>query len=97
MALFTIEIPDETVDRAFDAIAEHYHYKPRIWVFQDIDGVSTEVEIDNPESKKDFFHRILTQFVKENVVAYEVSIGSKQASEVAKDKADSEIEVIIQK
>jgi hypothetical protein len=70
MAIFSIEIADSDIERVLNAVAANYN-RP--------DFLDDETE--NPESKAQFANRIVRQFLRENVVAYEKRVAKQQLEE----------------
>jgi hypothetical protein len=83
MALFSIEIADDQVDRVIDALCANYHYRLQISnpdfdpALEDREGEnydpSTNPEtIDNPETKNVFANRMVREYLINNTQAYEI-------------------------
>ena len=78
MAIFSIEIPDEDVDRVVDAICANYHYHD-----QSLDSGPDNLEfIDNPESRGGFANRVTREFLMNNTHSYELKLARKDAESV---------------
>ena len=86
MAIFSIEIPDEDVDRVVDAICANYHYHDQISNpdFDDsLDSGPDNLEfIDNPESRGGFANRVTREFLMNNTHSYELKLARKDAEAV---------------
>ena len=81
MAIFELEIADSDVDRVFGAICANYGWSAQV-PNPDFDPeveASSET-IDNPETQGSFTHRIVREFLAENVAAYEINEAKKSAA-----------------
>lgn len=81
----TITIPDNMVTRVIDGVAGQNNYQETV---QDDDGY----EIPNPETKGQFVKRMVRQYLKENVKAWEAN----QAASSARIAAIAAVEADIQ-
>ena len=96
MAIFQLEIADEDVSRVFDAICSNYGYQENIanpeYIVDESDPQNPVLPVDaggnpipetipNPETKGDYTHKIVRQFLADHVRAYEVSEAKKAAAE----------------
>ena len=81
MTVISITIPDEQMTRVAVAVANNYGYEEMI-----PDGLGGE--ISNPETRRQFFRRMLRGWVKENVKSYEAKRDSDIAREAALIAAD---------
>lgn len=69
MAIFSVDIADQDVDRVINSICVNYNYQSTI-INQD--GTSP-----NPETKAQFANRMVRKFLSDNVKRYEVSEAMK--------------------
>lgn len=85
MAIFSVEIPDQDVDRVLNAIAYNYSLPSQISNPNFNPDISESDEnprfISNPESKAVFANRKVRDFLKDNVIAYEKELARKQLEE----------------
>ena len=83
MALFSIEIADDQVDRVIDALCANYHYRSQISNpdydpaledrgGEDYDPTTNPEIIDNPETKNEFSNRMVREYLINNTQAYEI-------------------------
>jgi 1,2-phenylacetyl-CoA epoxidase catalytic subunit len=74
MAIFSVEIADEDVERVINAVASNYNYQ---------DQIITENNrmIDNPESKYVFANRMVRKFLSDHVKKYELELAKKTLEE----------------
>lgn len=81
MALFSIEIADDQVDRVITALCGNYHYNsqisnpdfdPSLEVEEDYDPSTNPQTIDNPESPYQFANRTVREYLVNNTEAYEI-------------------------
>jgi hypothetical protein len=70
MAIFSVEIADEDVERVINAVANNYNYQEEI-----IDSDNRLVE--NPESKYVFANRMVRKFLSDHVKRYELELAKK--------------------
>lgn len=86
MAVFSLEINDADVQRVFDAVCGNYKWPVQVDNpdFEEgaVDGEGNPIleEIDNPESQGDFTHRIVRQFLSDNVAAWEIKEAKRLAA-----------------
>jgi len=85
MASITLTIPDPIAVRVLNGFAYSTGYQDTVFV----DGV----EEPNPESKINYSKRILGEWIKKQVVAYEVSAATTAAAEAARDTSEAEITI----
>ena len=93
MAVFSIEIADEDVNRVIGAVCANYN-RPETVANPAFDREQEESEanpsnIDNPEDTFQFANRIVRQFLSEHVKAYEI----KQAKIAAEAAADTTVSI----
>jgi len=67
MAIFSVEIADEDVQRVIDSICINYGWKSLL-----PDPSNPVSNIPNPESKQVFANRIVREFLSENVKKREI-------------------------
>ena len=90
MALFSIEIADDQVERVIDALCANYHYRSQISNpdydpaledrgGEDYDPTTNPDIIDNPETKNVFANRMVREYLINNTQAYEVQLAKQQA------------------
>ena len=83
MALFSIEIADDQVERVIDALCANYHYRSQISNpdydpaledrgGEDYDPTTNPDIIDNPETKNVFANRMVRDYLINNTKAYEI-------------------------
>ena len=83
MATISTTIPDEYLPRVIEALAGNYGYETNI---KDAEGNT----IPNPETKAQFAKRMMAQWVKQNISAWE----SNEAAQVARTAAIANVELI---
>lgn len=71
MAIFSVEIADEDVDRVINAVASNYNYQDQI--IND-----NNVLVDNPESKYVFANRMVRKFLSDHVKKYELELAKQE-------------------
>lgn len=71
MAIFSVEIADEDVDRVINAVASNYNYQQQI--IND-----NNVLVDNPESKYVFANRMVRKFLSDHVKKYELELAKQE-------------------
>lgn len=81
MATVTFTIPNGILSRVLDGVAYANGYQDVI------DGQP------NSESKADFAKRMIRLYVKQCVISYESANAGKQAAEIARIAAESEIQI----
>jgi hypothetical protein len=74
MAIFSIEIADEDVERVITSVAANYNYEDHIL------NDNNELSI-NPESKYMFANRMVRQFLSDHVKKHELELIKKQLEE----------------
>jgi hypothetical protein len=74
MAIFSVEIADEDVERVINAVASNYNYQEQI--FSENNNV-----VDNPESKYVFANRMVRKFLSDHVKKYELELAKKNLEE----------------
>ena len=88
MASFSIEIPDDQVDRVITAMCANYHYPaqisnpdydPTLEMEEDYDPSTNPQTIDNPETPGSFANRTVREYLINNTQAYEVQVAKEQA------------------
>lgn len=88
MASFSIEIPDDQVDRVIIAMCANYHYRsqisnpdydPALEMEEDYDPATNPEVIDNPETQGAFANRMVREYLQNNTAAYEVQVAKEQA------------------
>ena len=83
MAIFSIEIADDQVDRVITAMCANYHYNSQIRnpdfdpsledrESEDYDPSTNPETIDNPETPDAFANRMVREYLINNTQAYEV-------------------------
>lgn len=92
MAIFSVEIDDNDVERVINALASNYRrpekidnpdFNPR----RPENPGNNPRKIDNPESVAEFANRMVRNFIEENCVAYEVKEAKRVAGENARNNA----------
>ena len=83
MAIFELAIADEDVQRVFNAVCQNYNRPERV-VNPDFDpnqeeGETNPATIDNPETRGDFVHRMVRNFLSEHVAAHEIKMAKEEA------------------
>ena len=104
MAIFELEIGDDDVQRVFNAVSQNYHRPDWVanpeYIFTtnengeevapvDENGNPMPKMIENPETKGDFTHRKVREFLADHVKAWE----TKQAKVAALSSIDTSIAV----
>ena len=74
MAIFSIEIADQDVERVISAISANYNYQENI-----VDNEGNTIV--NPENKYVFSNRMVRQFLSDHVRKYELDLLKKQLEE----------------
>jgi hypothetical protein len=74
MAIFSIEIADQDVDRVIAAISTNYNYEENV-----VDSSGNTVP--NPENRYVFSNRMVRQFLSDHVRKYEIDLLKKQLEE----------------
>jgi hypothetical protein len=74
MAIFSIEIADQDVDRVIAAISTNYNYEENV-----VDSSGNAVP--NPENRYVFSNRMVRQFLSDHVRKYEIDLLKKQLEE----------------
>lgn len=82
MATITFTISPDHLNKLVDAICINYNYQP---LLPDDEGNLT---IPNPESKAEFTRRMIINFLKENVKAYNVNKDVNVARDLAIAQSD---------
>ena len=81
MALFSIEIADDQIDRVVNALCENYQYRtqvsnpdfnPELEMEEGYDPSTNPQTIDNPETQAEFANRMVREFLINNTQAYEI-------------------------
>ena len=80
MAIFSVEIADQDVDRVIEALCINYGWQEQITDPQD--GMNV---IANPEVKFAFANRMVRNFLKEHVKKYEIDIMTKKVTAALED------------
>lgn len=70
MAIFSVEIADEDVNRVIEALCANYGRKDEV-----LDD--NNLTIPNPENKPEFANRMVRIFLKEHVKKYELDIAKQ--------------------
>ena len=76
MATFSVEIPDEQVERILTAVCANYNYNAQI---SDPDSDDPNATIDNPQTTYQFANEQVRKYLIENTVAYEAKLAKQQA------------------
>lgn len=71
MAIFSVEIANEDVNRVIDAVCANYSYQDQ--VISDNNQL-----IANPESKFQFANRMVRRFLSDHVKKYELDVAKQQ-------------------
>ena len=83
MAIFSVEIPDEDIDRVVDALCSNYKYDAQIQnpdFDEDLElGPDNLETIENPESRAQFANRITREFLMNHTYSYELKIARENA------------------
>ena len=84
MAVFSLEIADEDVQRVLDAVCANYRRVEMVanpdWI-EGVEGLPEEIE--NPETKAQFTNRMVRRFLSEHVQSYELELARSQAAAAA--------------
>lgn len=83
MATLKIEIPDAIEQRAIRAISDYYGYIPML---QKKDDKGAPYEEQNPETRRQFVARVITENLQEILVNYEHTLEQAQAREAKKQQ-----------
>lgn len=78
MAIFSIEIADNDVERVISAVSTNYNYEENI-----LDENNNPVP--NPENRYVFVNRMVRQFLADHVRKYEIDLIKKQLEESIND------------
>ena len=95
MAIFSLEIDDADVERVLGAVAANYGWQSQVRNPDDVGGGldaggnPVPSDIDNPETKGDFTHRMVREFLANNVTSWE----TKEAKRLAALSIDTSIGV----
>lgn len=89
MAVFSIEIADEDVNRVLGAVAHNYKRpdqvpNPNFDPNQEV-GENNPENIDNPETVPQFVNRIVREFLADHVNAYDAKQARAAALEAARN------------
>ena len=94
MAIFELEIADSDIQRVLDAVAGNYHRPDSItnpdYILEgeeDENGDPITPTIENPETKGDFTHRMVREFLAGHVQSWE----TKQAKMAAANALDTTV------
>jgi predicted RNA-binding protein with PIN domain len=82
MTTFSVDVPDDQIDRIYTAIAASLGWQAE---YTNDDGNVTK----NPETIDEFIERIMAQYLGHIVSEYEVSVALTQARQQAADYAES--------
>jgi 1,2-phenylacetyl-CoA epoxidase catalytic subunit len=74
MAIFSVEIADEDVERVINAVASNYNYQEEIMS-------ENNRMVNNPESKYVFANRMVRKFLSDHVKKYELELAKKTLEE----------------
>lgn len=74
MAIFSVEIADEDVERVINAVASNYNYQEQIIT-------ENNRMVNNPESKYVFANRMVRKFLSDHVKKYELELAKKTLEE----------------
>jgi hypothetical protein len=80
MATLTINIPDAIAARVVNGVCKRYHY-----------STTLEDGTPNPETKQQFFKRMVIVFLKRAVREAEVETTSQEAAEAAAASVETDI------
>lgn len=86
MASIQITIPDGVAARVTDGLAGQYNYQATIPAPNPLNP-----PVPNPETKAQFAKRMVANFIKDSVKAYEAT----QAARIARDTAAASVETAI--
>jgi hypothetical protein len=78
MAIFSVEIADQDVDRVINAVAANYNYQEQIIN-------ENNVLASNPESKYVFANRMVRKFLSDHVKKYELDLAKQQLEQQLQD------------
>lgn len=85
MAIFSVEILDQDIDRVLNAISYNYGRQDQIqnpnFNLELEESIENPRLIENPESKAAFANRKVRDFLKDNVIAYEKEMARRQLEE----------------
>lgn len=70
MAIFSVDIADEDVDRVINSVSNNYNYQ------EEIISDNNQV-IQNPETKFQFANRMVRKFLSDHVKKYELELAKK--------------------
>lgn len=70
MAIFSVDIADEDVDRVINSVCNNYNYQ------EEIISDNNQV-IQNPETKFQFANRMVRKFLSDHVKKYELELAKK--------------------
>ena len=87
-ATLSVTIPDAQATRVVNGMAGQYGYEDFL-----VNAETGQADIPNPESKQAFVKRMVKEFIKNSVVAYEASQAGETAREAAKATAKSEVDI----
>jgi len=82
MAIFSINIANDQIDRVIDALCANYQYRTQV-LNPDFDpeleeGEDNLTSIDNPENSYQFANRIVREYLINNTRAYETQLAKQQ-------------------
>lgn len=78
MAIFSVEIADQDVDRVINAVAANYNYQEQIIN-------ENNVLTSNPESKYVFANRMVRKFLSDHVKKHELDLAKQQLEQQLQD------------
>lgn len=84
MSIISLYIPDDSVDRIFDAIANNYNYTEFI---NFSDENMNFIQVSNPETKSQFTNRIIREFLADHLRTYEMEKARIEAEQLAQNSA----------
>ena len=87
MAELTITVPDALVQRVLDGVCGQCGYQSIIY------DQATQADIPNPESKVNFSTRMIREYVKSNVLAWEAKSAAEVARQAAIDSVNTDIQL----
>lgn len=87
MATFSIELPDDQVQRVTDALCEAYGYQPQVA------DEETGALVDNPQSQGTFAHLVVANFIRNTVAAVEADHAAQQARDAAAAAVHDEVTI----
>lgn len=88
MAIFSVNIADDQVDRVISALCANYHYRsqisnpdydPALEMEEDYDSTTNPETIDNPETQGAFANRMVREYLINNTKSYEIQVAKQQA------------------